>query len=257
MIGMILLAVLAVLIFFGLTDRYFAKMGVANWVAFLIVLAFAVAAVFPPLTLGTVSLSYAGFFLPVMLGAVAMFAIGANAGLLRAIVGALSVAGVTLAARVAFPPVSYTAAIASILIVGFAGGIVSYIIGQHRLAALASTLGGIVLGDFISAMLFRFAIGNTVMFELGLNGIFDSLVLSAIVGSVTLEVANVIIRAVERNSAATRSAPAPVLYNTEAAEDNDFDDEHKFLPIGDADDLIPPAEEDDIYDEYFHDDIKD
>ena len=90
-----------------------------------------------------------GFFLPVMLGAVAMFAIGANAGLLRAIVGALSVAGVTLAARVAFPPVSYTAAIASILIVGFAGGIVSYIIGQHRLAALASTRGGIVLGDFI------------------------------------------------------------------------------------------------------------
>ena len=92
---------------------------------------------------------------------------------------------------------------------------------------------------------------------LGPYVLFEALVLSALLGSVTLVAANPIIGAVERNSAATRSAHAPVLYNTEAAEDNDFDDEHKFLPIGDADDLIPPAEEDDIYDEYFHDDIKD
>ena len=106
MIGMILLAAIAVMIFFGLTDRFFSKMGVANWVAFLIVLAFAVAAVFPPLvTGGNVSFSYAGFFLPLLLGVVAMFALGANSSLLRAIVGAMVIAGITVASRIAVPPV--------------------------------------------------------------------------------------------------------------------------------------------------------
>lgn len=255
MIGMILLAVLAVLIFFGLTDRFFAKMGVANWVAFLVVLAFAVAAVFPPLAIGSVTLSYAGFFLPVILAVVSMFAIGANGSLIRAIVAALAVAGVVLSTRVAFVPSGgYRNTLISVLIIGLSGGIVAYIIGQGRLAVFASLLGGIVLGDFISAMIFRFVLGESYLFQLGQNGIFDSIVLAVIVGGVTLEIANRIIVKVTGAADVPRLA-SKTAAQTEAAEDIRLDKPSSVIPIGDADDLIPPGEEDDLYDEYFNDDI--
>lgn len=255
MIGMIILAVLAVLIFFGLADKYFVKMNVAGWVAFLILLAFAVAAVFPPLVLGNVSISYAGFVLPIMLGVVTLFAIGWNSALLRTVVSALAVSGIVLAARVAFAPISYNAAIPSVLIVGFAAGIVSYIIGQSRLSSFSSVLCGIVLGDFITAMIFRFVFGSGYYFALGQYGIFDSIVLASVVGAVTLEIASLIIKAVERNTVISNTSASRVAVNIEAAEDNDFERDKEFLPIGDADSLVPPDLEDDMYDEYFDDDV--
>ena len=243
MIGMILLAAIAVMIFFGLTDRFFSKMGVAKWVAFLIVLAFAVAAVFPPLvTGGNVSFSYAGFFLPLLLGVVAMFALGANSSLLRAIVGAMAIAGITVASRIAVPPVgNYGNAVASILIVGFAGGITAFIIGQGRLAMLASVLCGVVLGDFICAMLFRFVTGATgTLFMLGQNGIFDTLIVTALVGGISLEIGNLIRRSV------TSRQSAPVAVQFEAGEDVKFDSEEKRTSID---------EEDDLFEDYFNDDV--
>ena len=245
MLGMILLAVMAVMIFFGLTDRFFAKMGVANWAAFLIILAFAVAAVFPPLLVGRVTLSYAGFFLPLMLGTVAMFALGANSTLLRAIVGTLAVAGIVLATRVAFVPTGYSSAIPSILIIGFAGGIAAYIIAQSRLAVLASVLCGIVLGDFASAMILRFALDTGYLLQLGQNGIFDALVLSLIIGAVTLEVAAVITRAVSRRIENASSTPA-LASQIEAAED---------VKIDENDVMLPADEDDDLFEDYFNDDI--
>lgn len=241
MIGMILLATLAVAIFFGITAKFFEKMGVANWVAFLIVLAFAVAAVFPPLIVGTVSFSYAGFFLPLLLSAVLMFAIGINGTLARTVAGVLAIAGIVIATRVAIVPIGNNAATASILIIGFAGGIVSFIIGQNRFAVLASTLGGIVLGDFITAMIFRFVTDTTgYMLQLGQNGIFDTVVLSAIVGCVTLEIVNLISNAFSRHRVVREAV------QFEASEDNMFKE---------SDLMLPPNEEDDIYDDYFNDDI--
>ena len=246
MIGMILLAVLAVLIFFGITDRYFSHMGVANWVAFLIVLAFAVAAMFPPLTTAAgVSFSYAGFFLPLLLGTVTLFALGANASLLRAVVGSMAVAGIVIAARVALVPVAgYNAAIPALLVAGFAGGIVSFVIGQSRLAALSSLLCGCVLGDFICAMLFRFVTESTYWLQLGQNGMYDTVVLGTIVGGLTAEVAAVLHRALSRRSHAYMPANAAVA-QIEAAEDTAIDAEKVTLT----------EEDDDLYDDYFNDDI--
>lgn len=245
MVGMILLAVLAALVFFGVTDRYFGNMGVANWVAFLIVLAFAVAAMFPPLvTDGGVSFSYAGFFLPLLLGVVAMFALGASSALLRALVGSLAVAGIVLAARVAFVPVeSYRAAVPAFLIAGFASGIVSFIIGQSRLASLASLLCGCILGDFIGALLFRFVTQSAYMLQLGQNGMFDTVVLAFLVSGVTAEVSVLVRRALSRR-AHHAYYPALSAVNIEAAEDNPVEKEK-----------VLPAEDDDVYDDYFNDDI--
>ena len=246
MIGLITLAVIAVLIFFGLTAKYFANMGVPNWVALLIVLAFAVAAVFPPLMMNAVSISFSGFVLPLLLGIVAMFALGATSNLFRAVLGTLAVAGVTVAARVAYEPLDYTGAIPSILIVGIVGGVVSYLICGNRLSMLASITVGIVLGDFISAMLFRFvtfATGHVL--RLGNYGVFDATVIGVAVGAITLEIAGLIMRSRARSTKTQKSlAAVPALI--EAGEDTKLSEENK---------KTDSEEEEDVYEDYFNDDV--
>lgn len=245
MIGMIVLAITAVLLFFGVSNRFFAKTGVANWVAFLIVLAFAVASLFPPLTTERgVSFSFAGFVMPLLLGVVCLFALGANANLLRAIVGALSVAGIVIAARVALPPIDgYRAAMPSIFLAGIAGGIVAFAVGQNRLSMLAAALVGAVLGDFITAMLFRFVLlSSGYLFALGQFGAFDIAVLATLTGGVTLEISHAIVRAVRRRRG--KLSPAPEV-QFEAGEDTLL-----ISPEKKEDD-----EDDDLYDDYFNDDI--
>ena len=247
MFGMILLAVVAALIFFGITDRFFGKMGVANWVAFLLVLAFAVAAMFPPLVLASgVSFSYAGFFLPLLLGVVAMFSLGATSSLLRAVVGCLAVAGIVLAARVAMVPVaSYRAAVPAFITAGLAGGVAAFVIARGRLAVLASLLTGCVLGDFIAAMLFRFVTGATYMLQLGQNGLFDTVVLAAVAGGLTCEIAQLVHRAVSRRAGVSMPAQAPVAVGFEAGQDNALN----------KTELPAHSEDDDLFDDYFNVDI--
>ncbi len=241
MIGMIVLAVIAVLIFFGITGGFFEKMGVANWVAFLVVLAFAVAAVFPPLITGSgVSFSYAGFFLPLLLGVVTLFALGPNGALLRALVGAMAIAGIVVASRVAIPPLTYRNAVGSILLIGFIGGTVAFIIGRSRLATVSSVLCGIVLGDFIAAMLFRFVTGmSDNLLQLGQNGIFDALTLAMLVGGIVLELVDLVGHTVRARR------PAAMAVQMEAAEDN-------AIP---ASEYTALKEEDDLFEDYFNDDI--
>ena len=246
MIGLVTLAVVAVIIFFGLTAKYFENMGVPNWVALLIVLAFSVAAVFPPLMTNAVSLSFAGFVLPLLLGIVAMAALGFTSNLARAAIGTLAIAGVTVAARVAYEPFDYSSAIPSILIVGIVGGVASFAICGNRLSMLASLTVGVVLGDFISAMLFRFVTDSTGgLLRLGVFGIFDAVVVGAVVGAVTLEIVGLIIRARARAPKARKSlAVVPALI--EAGEDTKIEEE-----IEKSDN----TEEDEVYEDYFNDDI--
>lgn len=247
MIGIVLLATLAVLVFFGITDSFFSAFGVANWVAFLVVAAFAVASMFPPLVTETgVSFSYAGFFLPLLLGVVTLFALGLSANLLRAVVGSVAVAGIVIAARVAFVPVSsYTAAVPSILIAGFAGGIAAFAIGQHRLAALGALLIGCVLGDFTVAMLFRFVTESTYLLQLGQNGMFDSLVLALVTSGCVAVLTKAVSRAFARRRGKYSVPIGAAVPTAEAGQDND-------LPEGTA-----QTEEDDLYDDYFEDNDKD
>ena len=249
---MITLAVIAVLAFFGLTAKYFENMGVPNWVAFLIILAFAVAAVFPPLMVGNVTISFAGFVMPLILGIVAMFALGATSNLARAFAGVFAIAGITVAARVAYEPLDYSGAIPSMLIVGIVGGFASYLICGNRLSMLSALTVGVVLGDFVSAMLFRFVtMGTGHILRLGEFGEFDTVVIGLAVGAITLEIAGLIMRSRTRVPKTVKT-PIVVPALIEAGEDVKIDDESK---NAEESKIAETAEDDDVYEEYFNDDI--
>ncbi|MDE7395147.1 MAG: hypothetical protein K2M95_03400 [Clostridiales bacterium] len=236
MIGMILLAVLAALIFFGATSHFFSEMGVANWVAFLVVFGVALAAVFPPLRFyGGVSFSYAGFFAPLLIGLFMFFSVLKSGGILRTLAGIPAVAGIVLAARISFPP--FTNSIPSMLIIGLVGGVAAFLVGRSRIAMLASVLLGIVLGDVIATLLFRYVLGTATILPFGQYGIFDAFVLGVLVAGFTTEMVGMIAGAMHRQRVSTM----PVATAIEAGKDNAFNPDTLY--------------EDEDFDEYFNDDI--
>lgn len=215
MIGLILLTVLATLIFFGVTSRFFSALGIANWVAFLIVFSIGVAALFPPLRFAGMSYSWAGFFVPLLLGMILFFALAKTGGVFRTFAAVPAVAGIVLATRITFSPSENF--IPSMLIIGFLGGAAAFLICRNRMATMASVMLGLVLGDAITVLLQRFVLGTLSTLSYGQFGMFDTFVLTALVAGVMAEIAAIVKTSAQRKQyAGTRSASA-----FEAGEDPD------------------------------------
>lgn len=239
-IGLVLLAIVAVLIFFGLTTRFFKRIGVANWLAFLLVLALVVGAVLPNIRIGTMfSMNIGGFLLPLSVTVFLMIMLGANSNLAKSVLALLAVASVAISTRMLMMPTSMGMQIGASIIVGIVGGAVAYLIAKSRLGTLAAAMGGIVLGDIVVSLVYRFVTettGNVLM--LGVNGVFDSLIIASVFGVLLAEVIGF-----ARRMASDRRISAGVV-QTESAEDNLFEGY-----------TIAPSEDEDGFDDYFNDDI--
>ena len=222
-IGLILLAALAVLTFFGVTERFFRKVGIPDWLAFLLVLSFVIGAVVPDIPIGTrLSLNVGGFIIPAVF-IVILFSVTpakGGAGAWRGIISALAVAGVTVAVRMLIrPEAAGGLLIVTAAVTGLLGGIVAYLAGGTRLGTLSGAVGGIMLGDIANNLILRFLDGANV--TLGARGVFDSIILAAVTGIVILEIVEAIKRTMgEKNITSTA-------LNTEAAEDARFADDGK------------------------------
>ena len=212
-IGLILLSVLAILVFFGATERLFRRMGIANWLAFILVLALVAGAVVPQITIGQAfAMNVGGFIVPLVFAVALAVLIGWNAELFRAGVATLAVASAAVAARMLILPVSAGMTVTASVIVGFVGGAVAFIIAKTRLATLAAALGGIVIGDVVTSVIYRYFVDGSAV-ALGTRGVFDSLVIAAVFGVLLVEV----IASIRKNSAVAVGIPA-----LEAGEDTDL-----------------------------------
>lgn len=217
-IGLVLLAVVAILIFFGLSERFFKNMGVPEWLGFVIALALIIGAVIPNIAIGEgFVMNIGGFIIPIIGMTVLAFFIGANWDLARMFFAELSVAAVAVAARVLILPNTSGNILATTLIVGFIGGTVAYLIARSRVGTIASVMGGVVLGDLIVNLIYVYGIGGYV-FSMGTRGVFDSIVIGCIFGALLLEA----VATARRVTTSKRVATSTL--NTESAEDDDFDD---------------------------------
>ena len=59
-IGLVLLGIIAVLLFFGAAEKYFDRLGLTSWLAFLLVLALIIGAVMPEVRAGTFVMTVGG-----------------------------------------------------------------------------------------------------------------------------------------------------------------------------------------------------
>ncbi len=215
-IGLILLAILAILIFFGLAERFFRQIGLNKWVAFLLVVALVVGAIVPNITIGGVfSLNFGGFLVPLIIITVLMAIMKSGAEVLRSLLAIVAVAAVAVATRMLIEPTDGALILASSLIIGFVGGGVAFLVGQTRLSTLAAAMGGIILGDIIINFVYTFVVGGYV-FALGSYGVFDSIIIASIFGILICQAVLGI-----RNTTDRRKIKRVLA--TEAAEDQDID----------------------------------
>ncbi len=219
-IGLVLLTVIAILIFFGLSDRFFKNLGIASWIGFLIALALIVGAVIPNITIGGFTMNLGGFIIPIIGMIVLAAFIGWNWDLARLAFAEISVAAVAVATRVLILPDNNGMVLAASLIVGFVGGTVAYLIGRSRISTLASVMGGVVLGDLIVNLIYVYGIGG-YSFSMGTRGVFDSIIIGCVFGILLLEAI------VTARRAASNKRVANTAMGTESGEDvnkDDFDD---------------------------------
>lgn len=220
-IGLVLLAVVAILIFFGLSDKFFKNLGVASWIGFLIALALIVGAVIPDITIGSGFIMNLGGFIVPVIGMIVLAAfIGWNWDLVRLAFAEISVAAVCVATRLLILPDSTGMILAATLIVGFVGGTVAFLIGRSRLSTLASVMGGVVLGDLIVNLIYVYGLGGYT-FSMGTRGVFDSIIIGCVFGILLLEAV------VTARKAASNKRVAHSSMNAESGEDvtgDEFDD---------------------------------
>jgi uncharacterized protein (DUF697 family) len=215
LLGLILLSIIAVLTFFGFSERFFRKIGISEWVAFLLVLALVIGAVVPTIRIGgRVSLSVGGFIIPVVLIAVILIVSPAKKDALRSAIAIIAVAGITIAVRMLIVANTNSMQLVTAAVLGLCAGIAAYLAGGSRAATLVGAFGGIILGDVAVNLVRFFVYGFDI--ALGGFGTFDAIVLAAVVGVALLEIVEAMKRTMNNKNIKR------TLNLSETAEENSF-----------------------------------
>ncbi|MCL2555843.1 MAG: hypothetical protein FWE03_02325 [Firmicutes bacterium] len=265
-LGLIILGVVSILTFFGLMDRFFIKLGLKSWIALILVVGLVVGAVVPPIRFGQVlSINIGGFIAPVIVAIILLSIARNRSESFRAFIAMFAVASVAVATRMLLNPLNSSLILASALIIGFVGGSAAFLAGHTRVATVSSAIGGIILGDLIIGLIKHFIGGEAI--SLGMQGVFDSLIIASVFGLLLCEAINAIKRVnFQKKGAKTNNlimAEAaqdmsnnviePILYNeNEIKVDNDTN-ENNILDANKANsniDITCPKVENNFFDEY-------
>lgn len=184
-IGLVILGIVAVLIFFGAAERYFDMLGITSWLAFLIILAFVLGAVVPAFELGMFSVGVGGFIIPLIVTILLLAMTKKSGSIWRALPAIAAAAAVAAGFKLLMRPTGDDV-LALSLITGFAAGALAFIIADSRINILIAAIAGITLGDIIGSSV-TFAVTDAEMIYLGGSGVFDALIIAAAFGLVMYE----------------------------------------------------------------------
>ncbi len=242
-IGLILLAAVGLFLFFGGTERFFTKLGLPSRAAFIIVLALVLGAIIPQVSFGSAfNIQLGGFLIPLAVMAIFLFRCNGKEEVFKALLSLASVAAVCVAARMLIPSYNAGLRVTISVVTGFVSAVVACIISQSRIPALAGILGGMVVSDVITSLVYRFFIDGSAV-SLGTAGVFDAIVIGVVFTVIIAEA----LSAIKRH---TNAKQPLILTDLEAGEDYNTPSDIN------ADTSAPVYhfnEED--YEEYFNDDI--
>ncbi len=185
-VGMILLTVVAILIFFGAAQRVLDKMRLTDRAALVIVALMFLGTLVPNITVGLVSFSLGGAVIP--LGVCVYLLIKADTGKerARALIGAVITGGVVYALSALLPEEPEQITVDPLYLYGAVGGLVGYLMGRSRRGAFICGVLGIMLSDIAVAVV-NWARGIDQTLVLGGAGVFDAMVFSGVLGVLLCE----------------------------------------------------------------------
>ncbi|MCL2751148.1 MAG: hypothetical protein FWE62_00130 [Firmicutes bacterium] len=184
-IGLILLGIVLILLAFGVLKRMFDRMGV-SYIFTIAAIALVIIGVLVPVIPITAmfSLSVGGFIIPVIAAVVLAVTIGWNQELLRAFVGVLAVAAVSLGLFYLMPAETTGMHVAAAICVGLVAGGAAYLAGNTSRASVTAALLGIPLAQILFFTI-NYYTGRYAYLGLG-EGLFFNTMVVAVITSVVL-----------------------------------------------------------------------
>ena len=218
-IGLVLLGITALLLFFGIAKRVFANFGVPYLAAFVIVGVLIGSAFIPTFHIGRVSVNAAGFIAPMVFSVMFLLLAKRRREVWYAVVALSASAAVYVAVLLLISPI--TSVTVTVVSAGFLCGAVAYLVGKTQLGALAAVFAGLPLGEVVASAVNYFSLGTEI--SLGTAATFDTVILAAVFAVVLYEA----IAAIRRTMNARAKTSAAL--ETETAEEFDPDEYKRYF----------------------------
>ena len=185
-IGMLILTVVAVLVFFGVLQRVLDRMYLTDRMALLLIAAMFAGTLMPNITIGMVSVNVGGALIP--LGVCAYLLIRANETKerIRALAGSLLTGAAVFGLSILLPDEPETMFMDPNLIYGIAGGVIAWLLGRSRRAAFICGVVGVILADVVTACI-NWSKGIDQQLVLGGAGMGDTVVISGVLAVLLTE----------------------------------------------------------------------
>ena len=179
--GLILLAALSVITFFGFGRRIIHRLEIKEWMFFAFVLLSTLGILLPDIPLsGSLSLSVGGFVIPLTFLIAVIYVSFSKKDFATIVLCIVLCASVAIALNMAIRPVAAGFYLLNAMLSGVVVGVVAFGVGKKRSYIVVGALAGILIGDVVNTLLAYFSRGQTAVF--GGNGVFDAVILSLVVG---------------------------------------------------------------------------
>lgn len=199
-VGMVLLTVVAVLVFFGVAQRVLDKMYLSDRAALILIALMFFGTLIPNITLGSVQLSIGGALIPIGICVYLLIRAGTWKERLRAILGALITGGAVFAlSAYLLPDEPESIFIDPMYINGIVGGVIAYALGRSRRGAFICGVMGVIFAD-ITVFIINTINGVNQPLILGGAGVFDAAVISGLIGVVLAELVGEIVERLARGN---------------------------------------------------------
>ncbi|KXG78462.1 hypothetical protein AN618_02170 [Fervidicola ferrireducens] len=179
-VGVTLLLVLAVLIYFGLLQRILDRMHLSDKTALFFIGAMAVGTFLPNIPLGMgLSINIGGGLVPIGLSVYLIATADENEEKVRAIIAALLTGLAVYAGGRLLPAEPETMLMDPLIVFSILAGLIAYILGRSRRGAFVAGVMGILISDII------YALGLTtrpVKTSIGGAGVFDAAIIAGVIG---------------------------------------------------------------------------
>ena len=201
-IGMVLLTVAAIFVFFGVAQRVLDRMYLSDRAALVLISLMFFGTLLPNLTFGSVQVSIGGGLIPVGICVYLLVRAGTNKERLRALLGSVLTAGIVYAVSAfVLPDEPEQLPFDPMYLNGIIAGLIAYAFGRSRRGAFICGVLGVLLADVTVAVVNRMNdIQQTLI--IGGGGAFDAMVIAGLLAVVLAELVGEILERVTRGNKA-------------------------------------------------------
>lgn len=196
-VGMVLLTVVAVLVFFGVLQRVLDRMYLTDRMALLLIAAMFIGTLLPNITIGMVAVNIGGALIPLGVCVYLFCKANETKERVRALIGIAVTAAVVYGLSVLLPDEPEQMWIDPNWLYGLSGGAVAWLLGRSRRCAFICGVTGVILADIVTAVI-NWSKGIDQQLVLGGAGIGDTAVISGVVAVLLAELLGELIERIAR-----------------------------------------------------------